>query len=70
MITIKQFEFEVALITPGGVPGVFEEHVVQASGFVMPVTYSEYAMVYAVKVLVVNKYFLCAIGSIDDAAFI
>ena len=42
-------EFEIALITPSGVPGVFDEHVVQASGFVMAVTDSEYAMIYLVK---------------------
>ena len=58
------------MITPGGIPGVFDEHVVQASGFVMTVTDSEYAMVYLVKSLVVNKYSGSAIVSIDDATCI
>ena len=60
------FELEVTLVTPGGVPGVFDEHVVQASGFIMAVTDSEYAVVYGVKVLVVIKYFSFAIFRIDD----
>ena len=67
-IIINYFEFEVALITPGGVPGVFEEHVLQASGFVSAVTDSEYAVVNCVKNLVVIKYLVSAIASIDDAA--
>ena len=52
----SNFEFKVALITPGSVPRVFDKHVGQASGFVQAVTDSEYAMVYLVNVLIVIKY--------------
>ena len=63
-----KLEFEVAILTPGGIPGVFDEHVVQASSLVMAVTDSEYTMVYWVNVLIVIKHFCVAIGSIDDTA--
>ena len=65
---IIYFDFEVAIITPSGVPGIFYEHVLQTSGFVMAVTDSEYAMINGVKVIAVNKYFFFAIFSIDNTA--
>ena len=62
------FDFEVAIITPGGAPGVFNEQVVQASRFIIAVTHSEYGMVYVVKVLTVIKSSGRAIISIDNTA--
>ena len=54
MIIIINFDLEITLITPGGVPGVLEEPVVQASGFIMAIADNENSVVNRVKFLSVN----------------
>ena len=67
---INHGELDVTLVTPGGVPRVFDEQVVQASGFINAIPDSEYAVVYTVKhmVLVLIKIYVHAIQSINDTA--
>ena len=67
---VTHSELEVTLITPGGVPRVFDEPVVQVSGLIIAISDKENAMVYFVKQLFVNLYGGIAIVCIDDAAFI
>ena len=62
---IPRRKLEVPLITPGGVPGVFEEPVVQAGGLIRAVTDNQYGVVYWVNVIVV-----VTIGCIDDTVSI
>ena len=61
---------KIALITPGGVPGVLEEPVVQASGFIMAIADNEYSVVDGVYVLSFNFYLFHAIVCIYDTACI
>ena len=58
------------MITPGGVPGVLEEPVVKASGFIMAIADNQNTMVDRVKFLSVKFCRGAAIGCIYDAAFI
>ena len=51
MFVIK-FELDVALITPGGVPGVPDEPVVKASGVISAVADYEHGMVHTISALV------------------
>ena len=50
VIFIKS-EFEVALITPGSVPRVFDEPVIKVSCFIMAISDNEHSMVDGVDVL-------------------
>ena len=65
-VFISYFDLDITLITPGGVPGVFYEPVVQAGGLISAVTDNENCVVDWVKVQV----FCEAIDCIDDAACI
>ena len=67
MIFNPKFKLEVSLVTPGGVPGVFDEKVLQATGLINAISDSEYAVVYGVKVFIVIQDGFCAIACIDDA---
>ena len=60
------FKLEVTLITPGGAPGVLDEPVVQASGFISTIADNENAMINCVKPLPVNNFYGVAIVCIDD----
>ena len=62
------FELDITFITPGGVPGVFNKHVVQASGLISAIPDNENAVVYGVKLLIFNHYDSAAIFFIDDTA--
>ena len=57
------FNLYVPLITPGSAPGVFDEPVVQASGFISAIADNENAMVNVVKGILI-----VAVKCIDDAA--
>ena len=65
-VFISYFDLDITLITPGGVPGVPYEPVVQAGGLISAVTDNENCVVDWVKVQV----FCEAIDCIDDAACI
>ena len=55
----------VPFITPGGAPGVLDEEVLQASGFISAIADNEYAMVDRVKFVLIVV--VPAIVCIDDA---
>ena len=63
-ITFTHSDLEVTLITPDSVPGVLDEPVVQASGFISAIAFTEHTMVYRVKVIIV----VVTIVWIDEAA--
>ena len=63
----RNFDLEVPLVTPGGVPRVLDEPVVQASGIINAITDNEYGMVYCVKHLLVNSNDIVAIVCINDS---
>ena len=53
--TTCPLDLEVTLITPGGVPGVFDEYVIQASGLINAISDSEYSMVDRVKGIIISS---------------
>ena len=62
-VSVNNFELDVALITPGGAPGVPDEPVVQASGSVSAVADYEYGVIDKTKVSSIE-----AIVCVDDTA--
>ena len=65
MINIVNHNLKVPFVTPGGVPGVLEQPVVQTSGFISAVANDEHGVVYAVSG-VKNVIRVKAIICIDD----
>ena len=48
IIIISHSDLKIPLITPGGIPGVLYEKIVQASGFIMTIADNEHSVVYHV----------------------
>ena len=71
IIIIFNFELDVPFITPGGVPGVLHEPIVQAGGLVSTVADYEYSVIDRIKIFtfLVSDY-LIAIPLINDTALI
>ena len=62
------FDLDVALITPGGVPGVPDEPVVQASGCISAVADNEHGMVDKTPICISQIITIPAVVCVDDTA--
>ena len=69
---VPHLYLEQATVTPGDVPRVFDDHVVQASVLIGAISDSEYSVVYDIKLFTLIQDFIKAIikTNINDAALV